>query len=125
MSFSHFVDGYLDCALWAATEDDDNGTPLDERCNSNDWTDQAKAKATADCLDFWNVNSHLWLGGDNHWTRNGDSYAGHDFYLTRNGHGAGFWDRGEGELGETLTQAAKVYSETHIWADDDNKLHLE
>lgn len=36
-------------------------------------------------------------------------YAGHDFWLTRVGHGAGFWDRGMGELGDRLTDACKPY----------------
>jgi hypothetical protein len=38
--------------------------------------------------------------------RDADSF-GHDFYLTREGHGAGFWDRGLGELGDYLTKIAK------------------
>lgn len=37
---------------------------------------------------------------------------GQDFYLTRNGHGAGFWDRGYGEIGRQLTEAAKIYGST-------------
>ena len=37
---------------------------------------------------------------------------GHDFCLTRNGHGAGFWDRGLGHLGEYLTEASKSFG-TH------------
>lgn len=41
----------------------------------------------------------------------GAEQLGHDFFLTRNGHGAGFWDRGLGELGDRLTSAAKVYGE--------------
>lgn len=32
---------------------------------------------------------------------------GHDMTLTRNGHGAGFWDRGMGEIGDVLTDWAK------------------
>jgi hypothetical protein len=34
---------------------------------------------------------------------------GHDFSLTRNHHGAGFWDRGWGELGEALTEVAESF----------------
>lgn len=33
---------------------------------------------------------------------------GHDFILTRNGHGVGFWDRGLGNTGDTLTKWAKT-----------------
>jgi hypothetical protein len=39
---------------------------------------------------------------------------GHDLLLTRSGHGAGFWDRGLGELGDRLTSAAKVYGDTSV-----------
>lgn len=42
--------------------------------------------------------------------------AGHDFALNRNGHGAGFWDRGLGVLGDRLSAAAKVYGEVNIWS---------
>jgi hypothetical protein len=31
--------------------------------------------------------------------------AGRDFWFTRNGHGVGFWDRGLGDIGETLSAA--------------------
>ncbi len=37
-----------------------------------------------------------------------ESFAGHDFYLTRAGHGAGFWNRDLGSLGDRLTEAAKA-----------------
>ena len=40
--------------------------------------------------------------------------AGHDFTLTRNGHGAGFWDRGLGAVGERLTENAKSFGSTYI-----------
>ena len=44
---------------------------------------------------------------------------GHDFALTRNGHGAGFWDRGLGALGDRLSDAAKVYGESSAYVDED------
>lgn len=37
---------------------------------------------------------------------------GGDFHLTRNRHGAGFWDRGYGEVGERLSDAARAYGST-------------
>ena len=48
---------------------------------------------------------------------------GHDFALTRDGHGAGFWDRGYGERGERLTDAAKSFGsvEAYIVATDDER----
>ncbi len=37
---------------------------------------------------------------------------GGDFYLARNRHGAGFWDRGYGAIGDQLSEAAKAYGAT-------------
>ena len=50
--------------------------------------------------------------------------AGHDFWLTRNGHGAGFWDRGLGALGETLTKWAKAAGTCDVIETDTNELSL-
>ena len=33
---------------------------------------------------------------------------GHDYVLTTGGHGAGFWDRGLGELGDVLSEACRA-----------------
>lgn len=43
---------------------------------------------------------------------------GHDFYLTREGHGAGFWDRGLGDLGDYLTRIADSYGSAAELTDD-------
>ena len=34
---------------------------------------------------------------------------GHDFWLTSQGHGAGFWDRGLGDLGDKLTDTVQGF----------------
>jgi NAD/NADP transhydrogenase alpha subunit len=49
---------------------------------------------------------------------------GHDFWLTRNGHGAGFWDRGYGEIGRKLTDAAHAWGSSDIYIGDDGKLYI-
>lgn len=122
-----FVDGYIEAALWAdcmPPEDDPNGE-LGGREHLV-LRPGARQKMAVDCLDFIAANEvdleryaeHAIsttpvdvgrpYGGDAvlraAWER-----AGHDFWLTRNGHGAGFWDRGLGALGERLSEAAKVY----------------
>lgn len=45
-----------------------------------------------------------------------DEQLGHDFCLTRNGHGAGFWDRGWGHLGEYLSDVARTYGGHYLMA---------
>lgn len=47
-----------------------------------------------------------------------ESHAGHDFWLTRNGHGVGFWDRGLGDAGEALSNAARAFGESDVFFGD-------
>lgn len=44
--------------------------------------------------------------------------CGHDLYLTSVGHGAGFWDRGLGALGDKLTEASKGSGLNEVWLDE-------
>lgn len=52
------------------------------------------------------------------------SNAGHDFWLTRNGHGAGFWDRDLGDVGDALTKVADTFSNIDAYMGDDGKVYL-
>ena len=47
----------------------------------------------------------------------------HDFWLTGNRHGAGFWDRGYGADGDTLTEAAHGYGDVDLYVGDDGQIH--
>ena len=52
--------------------------------------------------------------------------AGIDFWLTRNGHGAGFWDRGLGEVGDQLTKKCDwqgKFGERNLYIGDDGKIY--
>lgn len=49
---------------------------------------------------------------------------GHDLWLTRNGHGAGFWDRGLGQLGDSLTTAAKSIGWANTYLGDDGLIYV-
>ena len=49
--------------------------------------------------------------------------CGQDFILTANRHGAGFWDRGLGDAGDKLTEAAHGYSlDAEFALDDDGEI---
>lgn len=52
------------------------------------------------------------------------SNAMQDFLLTRNRHGAGFWDRGLGELGERLSEAAKAWGSVDAYEGDDGLVYI-
>ena len=50
-------------------------------------------------------------------------HFGYDFLLTRDRHGAGFWDRGLGELGEHLSQIACLLGDSeYLYVSEDGTL---
>ena len=121
-----FLGGYLVCALWSSTDNatESGGEPLDDNYDVDDIPPEEKAKAESDCKDFVEANLPALTELTNK-PGYGWSSAGHDFWLTRNGHGAGFWDRGFGKVGDELSAAAKVYSSVDIYVGDDGKLYFQ
>jgi len=111
----NFTTAYVECALWSST--DDEGNPMDDRFDVIDIAPEALATMAADCADF-RLDCGPLLDTVS------DAQAGHDFWLTRNGHGAGFWDRGLGELGDKLTAAAKAYGSCDMCVGDDGKVYV-
>ncbi len=111
-----FIDGYVECALWAdclPPEDDPEGETGGRE--GLEIRPEARDKMAADCQTFVDFNRADLLAYCEQIRRVDhappEAYAGHDFWLTRNGHGAGFWDRGLGELGERLSEVARAYGE--------------
>lgn len=110
---------YLECALWAST-DPDTCEPLDDVYTVDDFAEEARETMAKEVGDF--------LG---YCDREGvdlsalePAMVGHDFWLTRNHHGAGFWDRGLGELGDRLTALAESFGESGIYPGSDGKLYV-
>lgn len=61
-------------------------------------------------LKFWELPEST-----NNGQRMDAAQMGHDFSLTRNHHGAGFWDRGYGELGDWLTRCAQSFGSASLY----------
>lgn len=137
-----FTMAYIEAALWSSLDErnfDDNGSPLpnaqypDFLNGSFDWGDfspETLQQIIADCTKFQSDNAALIaeaveLGdyASREWSV--AVRSGHDFWLTRNGHGVGFWDRGLGNVGDTLSEAATAYSEVSIYVGDDGLLYLQ
>ena len=111
-----FVRGYIDCALWSSI--DESGEPLDRKFDTSDIDSETVSEMICECEKFIAENE-TWLdmvGCDY-------SQHGHDFWLTRNHHGAGFWDRGYGDTGEILTDAAHAYGEVNLYVGDDGMIY--
>lgn len=99
-----FEEAYFETALWSTTDFD--GVPLDNCFEVEDLQQRMPKwfkEQLKDIKDFREANAALLKqAGD-------DAQNGHDFWLTREGHGAGFWDRGYGAVGDKLTAAAHGY----------------
>lgn len=109
------IDAYVECALWSSTDEDD--VPLEEDYGYKDIAPQALASMREDIAAF--IASEL---ADLAFLD--PAQIGHDFWLTRNGHGAGFWDRGLGDRGKRLTNAAHVYGESDLYVGDDGRVYV-
>lgn len=121
-----FASSYMEAALWSSTGDD--GEPLDSNYSTDDISSECETSMRETCTDFMQANAadlreYCERMDSGEWT--GMQRAGHDFWLTRNGHGAGFWDRGLGELGDRLSKAARVYGSVDLYAGDDGQIYGE
>lgn len=114
------LNAYLACALWSST--DEKGNPLDEDGRSiYDFAPNSISSAMADIVSFVEYCTEAGIDPFSDLTQ---EQVGHDFWLTRNGHGAGFWDRGLGELGSKLSDAAKTFGSSDAYIGDDGKVYL-
>lgn len=111
--------------------DDEEGDGETVNLDDYEWAPGEAEKLHESCRDFINYasadlvlyaiarNTTISTAQFNVW-----ELAGHDFWLTRNGHGAGFWDRGLGELGERLTVASKTFGSVDLYLGDDELVYV-
>lgn len=116
-----FTQGYIEAAMWTLTDDD--GEPCGH-LGLHDIAEETIQTAVRECAAFQSGNrallDHVNFGMNDEY---GDSRHGHDFWLTRNRHGAGFWDRGYGDVGRKLTDAAHAYGGADWYLGDDGKVY--
>lgn len=108
---------YLVCALWSSC--DENDVPFDRDHDIEDLAPESVKESREVCVDFLTTNqADLEASGLD------ESQIGYDLWLTRNGHGAGFWDRGLGEIGDRLSDMSKPYGEGYVYKGDDDQLYI-
>jgi len=114
-----FTTAYIEALLWSSMATDENGVEYESlsQFGTDDIKPETLKKIIDDCNQFQQENKVILakaaeLGED-------DEQAGHDFALTRNRHGAGFWDRGLGEVGEQLTKAAHLFGSWYFWIENE------
>ncbi len=115
MNIENEIRDYLVCALWTAT--DDNGNNLDDQYEIDAFDEKARAEARETVTDFIAAIEQEGL----EYPAQG---VGHDLWLTRNHHGAGFWDRGYGDLGKRLTELAHGFGEAYVYESDNGELGI-
>ena len=79
---------------------------LTSECGSDAREDLTAMLADADDDEVLSADAEAYIAA-----RTVGDFA-HDFALTRNRHGAGFWDRGLGDIGARLTEAAHAYGDS-------------
>ena len=109
------LEHYVTCALWSSIMEDGQ-TPYDTAGHTIDtMAARALEEMTSELEEFARANADDLKGVT-------PEQFGHDFWLTRNGHGTGFWDRGRGEAGERLSEAARKAGERYLYVGDDGKV---
>lgn len=119
-----FVMGYVVAALWTEEERLPEGSAI------QNISSESLRKAYTECESFVAANLEFLSAAYDIYPSSGDGsdveeQAGHDLWLTRNHHGAGFWDRKLGKIGEKLTADAHAMGGCDFVADDAGNLYFE
>ena len=124
---AEFLRGFITAALWSTPGED--GIHLDEDYDRDDLTHDALTTMTELCKDFIDANEAdllLYFAAREHVRHQGQGsawdHAGHDFWLTAARHGAGFWDRGLGDLGDRLSEAARTHNMPWLFVDEQDRI---
>lgn len=110
---------YIACALWSSVGEDE--APLDDTFSVSDVTGETLDAMRGDVAAFL---AELSADGVDWQPAMGAEQLGHDLWLTRNHHGAGFWDRGLGDLGDDLTRRAQAMGSSDLHVGDDGDLYV-
>lgn len=120
MDIDKVFEAYVACALWSTNDESDEagGFPMDQSYTRDDMDPTLLESMRSDCEAFCEAQRVDLVGSGLN-----DDRIGIDFWLTRNHHGAGFWDRDLGDVGDRLTDAAHAYREVWLYVGDDGKIY--
>lgn len=122
-ALKEFTEGYIEALIWLSLtpigEESEELETLEElEYTFDNLSKEMRKEILEECQEFMDANWDDLEKLLEDWPQHG-----HDFYLTREGHGAGFWDRGYGDVGERLTEASEVYGSVHTYIED-SKIYL-
>lgn len=111
-----FTQGYIEAMFFT------NGEEIPEEKAFGNLAPETLRGIIEDCTDF-QVRAGPFIALAIKVNEYDQAQAGRDYWFTRNGHGCGFWDRGLGAVGDTLT----TYSgraEINPYIGDDGLIYL-
>lgn len=111
------LQSYLTCALWSSSDDSDDS--LFDTYGIGDIAEEAINSARSDVKSFLSKACVLLLDSGL-----SEDSIGHDFWLTRCGHGAGFWARGLGDVGDALTAICEEFGNLDPYVGDDGFIYI-
>lgn len=127
-----FTQGYVEAIFFTEMEhgtdseshDPERHSALHGDLTFADLAPEALADIIADCSAFQEHHAELLDKASERVEGYDSRRAGVDYCFTRNHHGAGFWDRGLGAVGNDLTTAAHSDGEVWVYLGDDGKVYL-
>lgn len=120
------VDSALGSLLWCEGEiyDENGNVTLELWVDLYDYSDatpELRASIKDEVLElFEREDSAVTCAAHSYIEQMSLEQFGRDMTLTRNGHGAGFWDRGLGEIGDLLNDWAKHLGTLHVFHGHDS-----
>ena len=112
------IEAYIESALWCGVSTGEDGE-VEYDFTADDLAPDSLASMRADVLSFLSLLEEEEVPVD----AETPAQMGHDLWLTQQGHGAGFWDRGLGEVGEQLTKWAHSLGHVDLIAGDDGLVY--
>ena len=114
-----FTQGYVEAAFFADIDHPDVET---YGATVSDLAPSAWFAMVRDCARFMRRHGGL-IAQATAGPHYSNKQAGRDFWFSRNGHGAGYFDRGLGDVGDALQTAARGAGSVDIYRGDDGKLY--
>lgn len=120
-----FTQGYVEAMFFTSASSPDDGGLYG--ATFADLHPDTLKSIIFECQEFQSDNRHTLDEALDNGRVNGydDAAAGRDFWYSRNGHGVGYFDRGLGDAGDKLQEAAYQACESTLYRGDDDFLHLD
>lgn len=123
ININDFLGGYIEAALWSTTDsrDEAGNDTYNLEDEFSEVSPRCRAAMLEDCEDFIQANLRA-LEAFKPCSENCDDWRlGFLFWLNRSGHGSGYWDESQevpyDQLGDELSDAAKVYGTFELFGD--------